>query len=86
MGGRTVTDADRRIVDRAIAALFEAGVPLRQAAKACGISYQQFKKYRAGQNRMSVGMLQAVADLSGRSAGDFFDPPSARALETEAAA
>ena len=51
MGGRIVSDADRRIAERVKAARLSAGVSQTQLATALGISFQQIQKYEAGANR-----------------------------------
>ena len=76
MGGRIVSDADRRIAERVKAARLSAGVSQTQLATALGISFQQIQKYEAGANRWSGGMLQGAALRNGGPVAGFFDDAS----------
>ncbi|MEE7505189.1 helix-turn-helix transcriptional regulator [Methylobacterium mesophilicum] len=76
MGGRIVSDADRRIADRVKAARIAAGLSQTQLGAALGISFQQIQKYEGGANRWSAGMLQAAAQQIGVPVASFFDDAS----------
>ncbi|MBN4095608.1 helix-turn-helix transcriptional regulator [Methylobacterium sp. OT2] len=76
MGGRIVSDADRRIAERVKAARIAAGVSQTQLGDALGISFQQIQKYEAGANRWSGGMLQGAALRIGVPVAGFFNAAS----------
>lgn len=76
MGGRIVSDADRRIAERVKAARLAAGISQAQLASALGITFQQIQKYEACANRWSGGMLQGAAFRIGVPVALFFDAAS----------
>ncbi|XYD08851.1 helix-turn-helix transcriptional regulator [Methylobacterium sp. NMS12] len=76
MGGRIVSDADRRIAERVKAARLAAGISQTQLGDALGITFQQIQKYERASNRLSAGMLQAAAHRIGVPVASFFDGAS----------
>ncbi|MGU3475697.1 helix-turn-helix domain-containing protein [Methylobacterium sp. D48H] len=76
MGGRIVSDADRRIAERVKAARLAAGISQTQLGHALGITFQQIQKYERASNRLLAGMLQAAAHRIGVPVASFFDDAS----------
>ncbi|GEP06454.1 helix-turn-helix domain-containing protein [Methylobacterium oxalidis] len=73
MAGRSPSDIDCRIAARVGAARAEAGLKQCDLAQALGVSPAQFQKYEKGQNRISAGALQVLADRIGQPITAFFD-------------
>ena len=47
------------------------GLTIQGAADSIGVSYQQFQKYEAGQNRVAAGRLWDIARLYNVPVSDF---------------
>lgn len=77
MAGRPASAIDQRIAARILTARASAGLGMKDAAAALGVTQQQYAKYEAGLNRISAGALQALAKLFEISVGELFDPVSA---------
>lgn len=75
MAGHSASDIDRRIATRVQAARRAVGHTQRQVGAALGITAAQLQKYESGQNRISGGMLQLMAEQFGVPIASFFDAP-----------
>lgn len=60
---RAVTEVDREIGDRIRARRQELQLPQTHVAEMLGISFQQFQKYEAGDNRVSAATLTRIAHV-----------------------
>ncbi|OZB19389.1 MAG: hypothetical protein B7X53_00025 [Hyphomonas sp. 34-62-18] len=58
---RSPTDIDRLVGANVRALRIQLGVPLAELAVTLRISHQQLQKYETGANRLSAGMLAAIA-------------------------
>ena len=57
-----IQDTNRRIGEKVRTQRVSLGITRAQIAPQLGISQQQFEKYEKGTNRISAGMLKAIAD------------------------
>lgn len=80
MAGRRPTTADLRIAARVKAARESAGLTQAECAHALRVQYQQYAKYEVGQNRLTGGMLLALADLFRMPVGKLFEPDTGRPM------
>jgi transcriptional regulator with XRE-family HTH domain len=58
---RSPTETDIQVGRNIRTLRIEAGLTLSELGEALGISHQQLQKYETGTNRLSAGMLAAVA-------------------------
>jgi transcriptional regulator with XRE-family HTH domain len=58
---RGVSDDDREIAQRIRSARVASGVTQRELARTLGVSVQQMTKYEQAYNRLSAGILLAIA-------------------------
>lgn len=77
MAGKHATDFDRRLGERLRALRDERKLSQREIAAVAEVSTAQLQKFEKGINRISVGMLQAIAQHLKVSPIVFFDPEAA---------
>ena len=65
VGTRRACSEDIAIAQRLRALRLERGLSQNAIARQTGVSFQQFQKYEKGDNRISAGRLQRIADALG---------------------
>lgn len=70
-GSRTPTDIDLYAGKQVRKFRADDNLTLQDLSERLGISHQQLQKYETGTNRMSVGMLHAVAAVMRRPVSAF---------------
>lgn len=85
-GSRSPNDIDRAVGIKLRKLRAESGMTLQQLADKIGVSHQQLQKYETGTNRLSAGMLPAIANALGVEIMEFFsDPHGSEATKMTAA-
>lgn len=69
---RQPIDADRIVAGNVRRLRLEAGLTLHDLSSVLGISHQQLQKYEIGANRISAGMLHALAKMFSLPVDVFF--------------
>ncbi len=70
---RSPNDTDRAVGVKLRKLRTDAGLTLQSLGEQIGVSHQQLQKYETGANRISAGMLPAIADALGVDMMDFFE-------------
>ncbi|WP_287994236.1 helix-turn-helix domain-containing protein [Acidiphilium sp.] len=71
-GARTPTEIDIQVSEKIRALRIGQGLTLSDLGAALGISHQQLQKYETGTNRLSAGMIWAVARALNVNIEDLF--------------
>lgn len=58
-----------------------AGLSMGDCAAVLGVQWQQYAKYEQGRNRLTGGMILALADLLQIPVGRLFEPDTGRPLD-----
>ncbi len=69
---KSVTSTDHQIAKQMRAIRIMRGLTMQDVAEKIGVSYQQFQKYEAGQNRIAASRLWDIAQLYNVPISDFF--------------
>lgn len=72
-GSRSPNEIDKQVGRNIRTLRTEAGLTLSEMGAALGISHQQLQKYETGTNRLSAGMLAAVAGVLRIKVPDLFE-------------
>ncbi len=82
-GQRRACAEDIAIAQRLRALRLERGLSQNAIARQTGVSFQQFQKYEKGDNRISAGRLQRIADALNILITAFYGTNSKRSEEHE---